>query len=295
MVLAQTRPIEIISVDSAQVYRDLNIGTAKPNAQERAAVPHHLIDIIDADDRYSAAKFVEDASRLIQDVRKRDREPVLVGGTMLYVKALIDGMHDLPQADATLRTSLEKEAATSGWPAMHQKLQQLDPPTAARLKPTDSQRIQRALEICLVSGEPMSAWIAKPKPTRTDESGNSIEFRLIALEPSNRAALHERIANRFHQMLEQGLVDEVNGLMRRPSLNANLPSMRSVGYRQVWQWLDAGAKANERAAMIDAGIAATRQLAKRQLTWLRSMPGRISVDCLADDSAKQIADIANQP
>jgi len=294
MALAGTRPIEIISVDSAQVYRDLNIGTAKPDAAERAAVPHHLIDIIDPVDRYSAARFVTDATRLVEQIRGRDREPVIVGGTMLYVKALIDGLHDLPQADAALRAALEREAADLGWPAMHAKLAVLDPETARRLKPTDSQRIQRALEICLISGRPMSAWIAKPKPARvdTDAGVSAPRFRLIALEPSERTALHRRIAARFKQMLDQGLVDEVIALRERPELNPNLPSIRSVGYRQVWQWLDNGAKAGEQEAMIQAGVAATRQLAKRQLTWLRSMPGRLSIDCLAADCADQVARIA---
>jgi len=291
MSLAQTRPIEIISVDSAQVYRDLNIGTAKPNIAERQAVPHHLIDIIDPDDRYSAARFVEDASNLIEQIRDRHREPVIVGGTMLYVKALVDGLHDLPQADAKLRVELEREAAAMGWPAMHAKLVMLDPETAQRLKPTDSQRIQRALEICLISGQPMSAWIAKPKPELSDRSNT---YRLIALEPSIRADLHQRIAARFSLMLEQGLIDEVTALRRRPELNANLPAIRSVGYRQVWQWLDGGGKSSERDAMISAGVVATRQLAKRQLTWLRSMPARISIDCLAADCADQVAAIAEQ-
>ena len=183
MALAQRRAIEIISVDSAQVYRDLNIGTAKPSEAERAAVPHHLIDIIDPDDRYSAARFVDDASNLIEQIRSRNCEPVIVGGTMLYVKALVDGLHALPQADAELRAKLETDAAAKGWPAMHAKLATLDPETAQRLRPTDSQRIQRALEICLISGQPMSAWIAKPKPELSDRPN---AYRLIALEPSTR-------------------------------------------------------------------------------------------------------------
>ncbi len=285
MALARVRPIEIISVDSAQVYRDMNLGTAKPTPAERAEVPHHLIDIISPADTYSAARFVTDATRLIRQIRARNREPVIVGGTMLYVKALIDGLHDLPLADPAMREQIEQRAKDAGWPALHAQLSELDPPTAARLKPTDSQRIQRALEICLLTGRPMSA-ILREKRHRTDDA--DLRFTRIALEPSERAVLHQRIDTRFRQMIANGLIDEVAQLRERDDLHAALPSMRSVGYRQIWRWLDEGGQAARREAMIQSGIAATRQLAKRQLTWLRSSPERISIDCLAPDCAAQV-------
>ena len=291
MALAERQAIEIISVDSAQVYRSLDVGTAKPTAAERAAVPHHLIDIIEPTDSYSAALFVAAVTELVPQIVARQRMPVIVGGTMLYIKALLHGLHDLPGADAALREQLESDAQQNGWPALHARLAELDPMTAARLKPTDSQRIQRALEICLLSGQPMSALLA---PQRRAPDTEGMRFVSIALEPSDRLVLHRRIADRFGQMLDNGLIDEVQALRARGDLHPALPSMRSVGYRQVWAWLDEGAPSAGRQAMIDAGIAATRQLAKRQLTWLRSMPERTTIDCLADDCADQVARTVQQ-
>lgn len=281
--IARQLPCEIISVDSALVYRGMDIGTAKPTAEERAAVPHHLIDILEPTDSYSAMQFRQDALRLTADIQARGKLPLLVGGTMLYFKALRDGLDDLPQADAALRAQLDTEAETLGTPALHTRLATLDPATAARLKPNDSQRIQRALEIYLLTGKPMSALLAKTaKP--------DLPFALlpIALEPSDRSVLHARIAARFDAMLDSrngGLIEEVKRLRARGDLSLDLPSMRCVGYRQAWEYLDG---AYDFDALREKGIAATRQLAKRQLTWLRSMPERVVVDCLSPQAAKLI-------
>ncbi|HEV7815701.1 MAG TPA: tRNA (adenosine(37)-N6)-dimethylallyltransferase MiaA [Janthinobacterium sp.] len=281
LAIARHVPAEIISVDSALVYRGMDIGTAKPTAQELAAVPHHLIDIIDPAQAYSVAQFRADTLRLVADIAARGKLPLLVGGTMLYFKGLNDGLDDLPGADPALRAELEAEAAASGWPAMHARLAALDPDTAARLAPNDAQRIQRALEIIALSGQPMSALLALREKT-------VLPFHLLpfALEPSDRAVLHARIAARFEQMLEGGdeggLVAEVKALRARGDLHAGLPSMRCVGYRQAWEYLDGRI---DRAALRETGIIATRQLAKRQLTWLRSMPDRIVIDCLEADPA----------
>lgn len=278
--IAHNIPCEIISVDSALVYRGMDIGTAKPSADERAAVPHHLIDILDPSESYSAMQFRQDALRLVEEIHARGKLPLLVGGTMLYFKALRDGLDDLPQADAALRTQLDAEANALGTPALHAKLSEVDPVTAARLKPNDSQRIQRALEIYLLTGKPMSELLAKT--TRTE-----LPFVLlpIALEPSDRSVLHARIAARFDAMLDSpqgGLIDEVKRLRERGDLRLELPSMRCVGYRQTWEYLDG---AYDFDTLREKGIAATRQLAKRQLTWLRSMPDRIVVDCLSPDAS----------
>jgi tRNA dimethylallyltransferase len=275
-------PAEIISVDSALVYRGMDIGSAKPNAAERAAVPHHLIDILDPLDAYSVMQFREDALRLAADIRARGKLPLLVGGTMLYFKALRDGLDALPQADAEVRARLEREAAAVGVPAMHARLAALDPETAARLKPNDAQRVQRALEIFELTGQPMSQLLAKAPKTELP-----FELMPISLEPSDRSVLHERIAARFDVMLNDpnGLLEEVASLRARGDLHLGLPSMRCVGYRQTWEYLDG---ACDFEAMRARGIAATRQLAKRQLTWLRAMPDRIVVDCLAADAAGQV-------
>ena len=262
MQLAEKIPLEIVSVDSAQVYRGMDIGTAKPSATDRAAVPHHLIDIRDPADPYSAADFVRDATVAIREVRGRDKLPLLVGGTMLYAKALRDGLSDLPSADANVRARIEAEAREVGWPKLHAQLAQIDPETAARLKPNDSQRIQRALEIYRTSGSPMSALVNRDAAPR-------LSLPAIALVPSDRALLHTRIAERFDAMLHAGLLDEVRSLRQRSDLHPNLPSMRSVGYRQAWRFLDGQQRFDEFRLQ---GIAATRQLAKRQMTWLRSMP-----------------------
>ncbi len=297
MALAEHLPIEIVTVDSAQVYRGMDIGTAKPGAAERAAIPHHLIDIVDPRESYSAARFVADARAAIDSIRARGRLPLLVGGTMLYARALVEGLHPLPGADPALRRRLEDEARTLGWPALHARLAQVDPATAARLGAGDAQRIQRALEVFETSGRPMSEWLARARRAASDGSPPSgacedpdgwppQRFLHIALEPSARAVLHERIAARFRAMIAAGLLDEVRALRARGDLSADLPSMRCVGYRQAWGWLDAGERRIE--TLVDAGIAATRQLAKRQLTWLRAMPDRVVVDCLRHDAAAQV-------
>lgn len=272
---------EIISVDSALVYRGMDIGTAKPTHSERAAVPHHLIDILDPLDAYSVAQFRTDTLRLVGEIAARGKLPLLVGGTMLYFKGLADGLDDLPGADPALRAELDADAARLGWPAMHARLATLDPVTAVRLQPNDSQRVQRALEIIRLTGQPMSALLALREQTPLP-----FELTSFALEPSDRAVLHERIARRFDLMLENdALLDEVEVLRRRPDLHPGLPSMRCVGYRQAWEYLDGRTDYN---TMRETGIIATRQLAKRQLTWLRSMPERIVIDCLAPDATAQI-------
>jgi tRNA dimethylallyltransferase len=260
--LRDVHPVEIVSVDSALVYRGMDIGTAKPSPDERAHVPHHLIDIIEPTQSYSAAQFVADARRLIGEIGARGRLPLLVGGTMLYFKALFDGLDDMPAADPAVRAALDREAAQRGWPAMHAELAGVDPPTAARLPPTDAQRIQRALEVWRVSGRPLSSF-HRDKP-RGDPPP------LVSLEPRQRSWLHERIAQRFDAMLAAGLIDEVQRLRARGDLHTGLPAMRCVGYRQAWEALAAG----DLGGLRDKGIAATRQLAKRQLTWLRGMPQR---------------------
>ncbi len=270
--LAQRLPIEIVSVDSAQVYRGMDIGTAKPDAAERAAVAHHLIDVVDPAERYSAARFVDDALAAIAGIRERGRLPLLVGGTMLYARALAEGLHPLPGADPGVRRRLEGEARAQGWPALHARLATIDPSSAARIAPSDAQRIQRALEVFESTRRTMSDWLARPAPL--PPTGRAPIVR-IALEPADRATLHRRIAARFDAMLAAGFVDEVRALRARGDLSPSLPSMRSVGYRQAWQWLDAGGAIE---ALRDTGTAATRQLAKRQLTWLRAMPERIAVD-----------------
>jgi tRNA dimethylallyltransferase len=279
LALAARRPIEIISVDSALVYRQMDIGTAKPSAEERAQAPHHLIDIVDPADAYSAAEFRTDTLRLAAEISARGRVPLLVGGTMLYYKALTQGLNDLPSADPEVRATLDADAARDGWPALHARLALVDPPTAARLAPNDSQRIQRALEVFMLTGQPMSSLLAAP--ARTDEAATAWRFVPVALEPSDRSVLHARIAARFDAMLASGLIEEVERLRARGDLHPGLASMRCVGYRQVWEYLDG---AVDFATMRDKGIFATRQLCKRQLTWLRSMPERVVVDCCGGDA-----------
>ncbi|MFN3305389.1 MAG: tRNA (adenosine(37)-N6)-dimethylallyltransferase MiaA [Roseateles sp.] len=266
--LAERLGGEVVNTDAMQVYRGMDIGTAKPTAAEQAAVPHHLIDILEPTDSYSAAEFVRDAKRLAADISARGRLPLLVGGTMLYFKALFDGLSTLPQADATLRAAIDAEAAERGWPALHAELARLDPETGARLAPNDSQRIQRALEVIRLTGQPLSALHAASRD-------DGVDWPLFSLEPDDRAWLHERLAQRFDQMLAAGLVDEVKALRARGDLSLALPSMRCVGYRQVWEALDSGDFSDLR----ERGIAATRQLAKRQVTWLRSMPKRRVIAC----------------
>jgi len=276
--LATRWPVEIVSVDSALVYRGMDIGTAKPSAAEQAAWPHHLLDIIEPTQAYSAAQFASDARRLIGEINARGRVALLVGGTMLYFKALIDGLDAMPAADPALRAALEARAADQGWPALHAELQRVDPVTAARLAPHDAQRIQRALEVWQLSGEPLSAHHGRSRAA-------GLALPLLSLEPQSRPWLHQRIAQRFAAMLAAGFVDEVRGLRQRGDLHADLPSMRCVGYRQAWAALDAHGldSAAQLAALREQGIAATRQLAKRQLTWLRSMP-RETLACDAQEA-----------
>jgi tRNA dimethylallyltransferase len=274
--LQTTRPVEIVSVDSALVYRGMDIGTAKPTAAERAAVPHHLIDIIDPSQAYSAAQFVADATRLIAEIHSRGRLPLLVGGTMLYFKALFDGIDEMPASDPAVRAALDAQAAQIGWPALHAELARVDPVTAARLAPADSQRIQRSLEVWRISGRPLSSF------HRNKSEG--ARPPLISLEPADRGWLHQRIAQRFSAMLEAGFLDEVQHLRARGDLHQSLPAMRCVGYRQAWAALES----DDFGGWPESGIAATRQLAKRQLTWLRNMAWRQVVACDAADAQDQV-------
>ncbi len=282
LAIAEQIPLEIVSVDSAQVYRHMDIGTAKPNAAERARVPHHLIDIVEPTDAYSAAHFAADATRLIGEINARGRAALLVGGTMLYVKALLDGLDALPERDPALRSAIDARAAVQGWPALHAELARVDPVTAQRVQLHDAQRIQRALEVWQLTQRPLSQ-----AQGRRLQPG--LKLPLLSLEPSARGWLHERIAARFHAMLRDGLVDEVRALRARGDLHAGLPSMRCVGYRQVWQALDA----HDPSGVAERGIAATRQLAKRQLTWLRSMPA-VRVACDDAHAAAQVLAQAHQ-
>ena len=278
--LAERLSVEVVSVDSAQVYRGMDIGTAKPSRDELEACPHHLIDILSPEESYSAARFRSDALGLMQEITARGRIPLLAGGTMLYFKALREGLSELPEADPSLRREIDEQARTRGWPALHADLARLDPQAAARLEPTDAQRIQRALEVVRLTGQPLAASHA----TKTE---GPPPFRLtgVALVPSNRAVLHQRIAQRFDGMLAGGFVDEVLELRRKYRLGLDLPSMRAVGYRQVWEYLE-GRYDFETLRL--KGIVATRQLAKRQMTWLRAMVGIEVMDCLASDLVERI-------
>lgn len=270
--LAERLPVEIISVDSALVYRGMDIGTAKPDGATLARAPHHLLDIREPTEAYSAAAFCADALDLMQAIGARGKVPLLVGGTMLYFRALLHGLDDLPQADPVIRAAIEQQALERGWPALHAELAACDPATAARLDPADAQRIQRALEIFRLSEKPMSSLIAQPR--------TALPYRVLqlALLPSDRAVLHRRIADRFDAMLSAGLPEELSLLRRKHALDPKMPSMRCVGYRQAWEYLDG---AIDLPALREKGIAATRQLAKRQLTWLRSWPDAVAVDSLA--------------
>lgn len=262
--LAERYPLDVISVDSALVYRGMDIGTAKPDAGTLARVPHRLIDICEPEETYSAGAFVRDALAEISRIHAAGRVPLLAGGTMLYFRALTQGIAELPEGSTSIRAALDEQAAGVGWPALHAELAEVDPASAARINPNDSQRIQRALEVYRLSGKPLSAWQAGTAPAA------DYRFVKIALLPATRSLLHERIAERLDQMFAAGFVDEVRALRRRPGLTAASPAMRAVGYRQVWAHLDGDCDletARYRA------LAATRQLAKRQLTWLRSEPG----------------------
>jgi tRNA dimethylallyltransferase len=279
LALCEHYPFEIISVDSALVYRGMDIGTAKPDAAELAQAPHHLIDIRDPAEVYSAADFRADALRLMSEISARGHIPLLVGGTMLYFKVLREGIAPLPPADPQVRAELAEQARREGWPSLHRQLAEVDPVTAARLHPHHSQRIQRALEVYRQTGIPLSELHGRAQP-------DDLSHRLLqlALAPADRAVLHQRIASRFQLMLERGLIDEVAQLRQRADLHLDLPSMRAVGYRQLWRYLDG---ATDYGGMVEQGIAATRQLAKRQLTWLRSWP-----DCrwLITDQQQRIAE-----
>ncbi|MEZ5606911.1 MAG: tRNA (adenosine(37)-N6)-dimethylallyltransferase MiaA [Burkholderiaceae bacterium] len=269
LALAQHLPVEIISVDSTLVYRGMDIGTAKPTPAERVAVPHHLIDIREPTESYSAAEFARDAARLIPQIQARARLPLLVGGTMLYFKALLDGLDEMPPADPAVRQQLDERARQQGWPALHAELARVDPATAARLPATDSQRIQRALEVWQLTGRPLSSFHTSKERASSPMDAGAIP--LFSLEPTDRAQLQQRIAQRFDAMLAAGLLDEVQALRARPDLTPDLPALRCVGYRQAWQALDEGWPP---AVLRERGIIATRQLAKRQMTWLRSLPWR---------------------
>ncbi len=278
--LARHFPVEIVSVDSALVYRRMDIGTAKPDLATRLEVSHHLIDIIDPTEKYSAAQFCDDALEAMRGIVERNHVPLLTGGTMLYFKALQEGLSDLPAADVDIRMVIDAMAIEAGWPAIHRELERIDPATAARLDPNDAQRIQRAMEIFYLTGKPMSELIAEGRSA-------SLPYRLIpiALIPGDRAALHQRIAARFEEMLELGLINEVRALREDYELKPSLPSMRCVGYRQAWQYLDGEFGLG---TLRDKAVAATRQLAKRQLTWLRAMKGVTTFDCLAEDLGEEI-------
>jgi len=277
---------EIISMDSALVYRGMDIGTAKPSREELARVPHHLIDIRGPLQTYSAAEFARDAGQLLRDIRARSRVPLIVGGTLLYFKALTEGLNDMPPTDPQVRTNIQQRAAALGWPALHAELQAVDPVTAQRLAPNDGQRIGRALEVWTMTGRPISAF-------HQDASDTTPGWRIpvISLEPKDRAWLHQRIAQRFDAMMAAGFLDEVRQLRARGDLHPDLPSMRCVGYRQAWQGLDEGWR---EAEIRERGIFATRQLAKRQLTWLRGMAGRSVVVAKSGDALERVARTALQ-
>ena len=289
--IAQRWPVEIINVDSATIYRGMDIGTAKPTEYERDEVTHHLLDILDPANSYSVASFRRDALQCVRDIQSRGHLPLLVGGTMMYFKALRDGLNDLPAADAEIRKALEASAAAEGWPAMHARLQTIDPVTAQRLSPNDSQRIGRALEIWQISGQPMSALLGATQPA--DEPVATIT---LSLEPLERSLLHARIAERFDQMLELGLLTEVQALHSRGDLHPGLPSVRCVGYRQLWAMLEGELDLKQAR---EQAISATRQLAKRQITWLRSQPERRIIDACSPTATAQLvqvlADVLNPP
>lgn len=285
--LYQHLPVELISVDSALVFKDMDIGTAKPVASILARAPHHLIDLIPPTEVYSAATFRNDALKLMAEITARGKVPLLVGGTMLYFKALQGGLSQLPEADPNVRQKLDAQAAQIGWPAMHDKLAEIDPETAARLEPADAQRVQRALEVYEISGKTMTE-------LHQSSMSDKLPYQLlkIALTPSDRSVLHHRIAIRFDDMLKQGFVDEVKRLLLKyPSLNANMPSMRCVGYRQALEHL---AGNYDVAELRDRGIFATRQLAKRQLTWLRGMDDTFEVNCLNPKMLEMVLNEINQ-
>jgi len=280
--------IELISMDSALVYRGLDIGSAKPTIVERASVIHHLIDILEPTEVYSAARFAKDAKRLCEEIRDRGNIPIVVGGTMLYWRAWAHGLSSLPPANPEIRARLDEEGKAIGWPAMHEKLSSIDPETAARLKANDSQRVQRALEVFEITGKPMSALLAD-SPSEDGREGSSIPtwIHLVSLEPSDRARLHANLEKRFDEMLAAGFMDEVKTLRTNPNLHADLPAIRSVGYRQAWEFLDSQIDFDQ---MRYKALAATRQLGKRQLTWLRAIAGRKTFDPFKPEELKAALD-----
>lgn len=288
--LARLLPVELISVDSALIYRGMDIGTAKPDAELLAAHPHRLVDIRDPAESYSAAEFRADALAAMAEITAAGRIPLLVGGTMLYFKALLEGLADMPGADAGVRAEIEALAATAGWGEIHRQLAEVDPVSAARIHPNDPQRLLRALEVYRVSGQSMTAHRALQMSANADSNGapqTQLPYTVaqLILAPGRREVLHARIAERFNLMLEQGFIDEVSALRERPDLHPGLPSMRSVGYRQVWEFLEGDCTREE---MVARGVAATRQLAKRQLTWLRGWPAAHTFDSLTCDNLPRI-------
>lgn len=284
LALAQRWDVEIIVMDSATIYQGMDIGTAKPSAAEQAAVPHHLLDIRDPAESYSAANFVHDTESLIDQIHARQRHVLICGGTLLYYKVLREGLSQLPESTPEVRAALDAEALIKGWPTLHQELLAIDPTTATRLAPNDSQRIQRALEIYRVSGQTMSSWLKDNPPQPLQQRS----YATISLEPTERQLLSPRISQRYQQMIDQGLVAEVERLFARADLHVGLPSIRSVGYRQLWDYLE-GEMALD--AAIERAVIATRQLAKRQMTWLRSMPDRERVDCMDPKRADAVVDL----
>ncbi len=284
--LASMWPIEIISMDSALVYKGMDIGTAKPSQAERELVPHHLIDIRTPLQAYNAAEFSADARSLITHIRARGKLPVLVGGTLLYFKALFEGLNDLPPTEPTIRAEINAQAALVGWHEMHKLLGEVDPIAAQRLPPNDVQRVSRALEVWRISGKPMSSYFL-------DLPSIELKNKLISLEPSNRSWLHQRLEQRFDLMIKGGFIDEVRELRKDSRLHADLPSMRCVGYRQIWQALEEGDPfgTEQLGHMVDKGCAATRQLAKRQLTWLRSIPQRSIINCDKEEGQALVNDL----
>lgn len=286
--LVENLPVEIISVDSVLIYKDMNIGSAKPDENTLAIAPHRLIDFLDPAQAYSVAEFQRDALQAMEEITSKGKIPLLVGGTMLYFRALLDGLSVLPAADENVRQKLEIEAAELGWPAMHAKLKIVDPVSAEKIHPNDPQRIQRALEVYEISGEPLSMLQIKHK------SANTLPYNVtkLIINPNDRSVLHQRIEQRFHQMLELGFINEVKALHSRGDLHVDMPSMRAVGYRQVWEYLDGQ---RDYASMVERGIVVTRQLAKRQLTWLRNEENAIWFDSQQSDIKNKILEFILKP
>ncbi len=278
--LAKQRPIEVINVDSATIYTGMDIGTAKPSHEERKIIRHHLLDIVEPHQSYSVAQFCEDTLACIQEIQSRGHEPVLVGGTMMYYNALFKGLHDLPATDPAVRTQVTALVEEEGILSVYERLRAVDPDMANRLSPNDQQRVSRAYEIYLMTDKTMSEWLKADKP-----KGHEDKFQLMSLEPSERTVHHEVIRQRFYEMMDRGFLNEVRGLMQDARLHENLPSIRCVGYRQMWAHLLGQTTLDE---AIELSVIATRQLAKRQMTWLRSYPNRMIVDSLSVNLNKNL-------